>query len=457
MNKLISTNPSKNYEVIGEVEVSTSQEIKQKVAEAQTAKKAWEELGVSKRIEFLWPIYNEFMKRKDELALLITKETGKTIRESLEKIEKESYFRWFLENGEKCLSNEVIFEDEQTIHKAIYEPTGVTAVIIPWNLPYGMFVWGVIPNLIAGNPVVLKHSEECPLTGKLIEEIMKKGNLPEGVFSEVYGDGKIGEELVNQNIDLIWFTGSSKTGKQLYEIAGKKFIKAILEMGGSNPAIIFDDVDIDPVVNKLYGKRFAQCGQTCDALKRLIVHRSIFTKVVESFKKVVESKVVGDPEDEKTDFGSLVAKRQLELLESQVNEAVEKGAKVITGGKSPENLEGAYYLPTILTDVKRDMRAWTEETFGPVLVIIPFDTEEEAIEMANDTNYGLGSIVFTNDEEKAWRVSSKIKSGTVEINLANHWLACNPFGGYKESGMGREHGELGFRELCQIKIISSSK
>ena len=286
---------------------------------------------------------------------------------------------------------------------------------------------------------------------------MKKGNLPKGVFSEAYGDGKVGEELVNQNIDLIWFTGSSKTGKHLYEIAGKKFIKAILEMGGSNPAIIFDDVDIDPVVNKLYGKRFAQCGQTCDALKRLIVHRSIFTKVVESFKKVVESKVVGDPEDEKTDFGTLVAKRQLQLLESQVDEAIEKGAKVITGGKRPGNLEGTYYMPTILTDVKRDMRVWTEETFGPVLVIAPFDTEEEAVEMANDTNYGLGAIVFTNDKEKAWRVASKIKSGTVEINLANHWLACNPFGGYKESGMGKEHGELGFRELCQVKLISSSK
>jgi len=457
MSKLISTNPAKNYEVIGSVNVSTLSEIKQKVAASQKAKILWKEFGAAKRIELLWPIYYEFMKRKEELALLITREMGKTIRESLDKIENESYFKWFLENGEKYLSDEIIFEDEKAVHKVVYEPIGVTVVIIPWNLPYGMFVWGVIPNLIAGNPVILKHSEECPLTGKLIEEIMKKGNLPKGVFSEVYGDGKVGEALVNQDIDLVWFTGSSKVGKHLYEIAGKKFIKVILEMGGSNPAIVFGDVDIDPVIDKLYGKRFLQCGQTCDALKRLIVYQSIFPKVVESFKKVVESKVVGDPEDKKTDIGSLVAKRQLKLLESQVNDAIRQGAKIVTGGKQPENLKGAYYLPTILTNIKRTMRVWKEETFGPVLVVVPFKTEEEAIRLANDTIYGLGAQIYTEDKNRAVRLASKIDAGTVEINKASHWLPCNPFGGYKDSGMGREHGKYGFHELTQIKVISMEK
>lgn len=456
MKKLISTNPAKNYKVIGYVNVSSLSEIRQKAAEAQKAKIFWKELGVSKRSKFLWPIYREFMKRKKELALLITKETGKPFKQCLDDIESDIYFKWFLENGERCLSDKISFEDEKLVHKIVYEPMGAAAVIVPWNFPYDMFIWGVIPNLIAGNTVVLKHSEECPLTGKFIEHIMKS-NLPKGVFSEVYGNGKIGETLVNQDINLIWFTGSTKVGKHLYEIAAKKFIKPVLEMGGSNPAIIFNDVNLNQIIDKIYRKRFSNCGQTCDALKRLIVHQSIFADVVKKLKDIVESKIVGNPEARKTDIGSLAAKRQLKLLESQVKDALKKGAKIITGGKRPENLKGAYYLPTILTNIKRNMRVWREETFGPVLVIVPFKTEKEAINLANDTIYGLGAQIYTSDKKRALGIAQKIEAGTVEINKADHWLPCNPFGGYKKSGMGRQHGEYGFQELVQIKVVAMEK
>lgn len=456
--KLISTNPAKNYETIGSVEVSTLKEIKQKVANAQAAKTGWKELGVAKRISLLWPVYEAFLKRRKEIRKIITLEIGKTYQDVESEIDRYTEnFKWFLENGEKSLSEEITYEDNKSVHKIIYEPLGVAAVITPWNQPYGMFIWGVIPNLIAGNPVVFKHSEECPLTGKLIGEIMESCHLPEGVFSEIYGDGKVGQELINQEINFIWFTGSSQAGKMIYQEAAKKFIKVVLEMGGSNPGIIFQDANIDKFIDKIYTKRFRNCGQTCDALKRLIVHESIFDKVVGKIKNEVERKVVGNPQDLKTEIGSLVAKRQLELLETQVKDAVEKGAKIITGGHKPERLKGAYYLPTILTKIKPNMRVWSEETFGQVLVIVPFKTEEEAIKLANDSKYGLGSLIFTNDEEKALRVASKIDSGTVEINNANHWLTCNPFGGYKESGMGREHGIHGFRELTQIKVVSMEK
>jgi len=456
MKKLISTNPAKNYEVIGYVNVSSLREIRQKVAEAQKAKTFWKELGVSKRSKFLWPIYREFRKRKKELALLITKEIGKPIKQSLDDIESDTYFKWFLENGERCLSDKITFEDEKSVHKIVYEPRGVAAVIAPWNFPYDMFVWGVIPNLIAGNTVVFKHSELCPLTGKFIEDIMNS-HLPKGVFSEVYGNGKIGETLVSQNINLIWFTGSTEVGKHLYQIAAKKFIKAVLEMGGSNPAIIFNDVNLGQIIDKNDRKRFSKCGQTCDALKRLIVHQSMFAEVVKKLKDIVESKVVGNPEDINTDIGSLAAKKQLKLLESQVKDAVKKGAKIITGGKRPENLKGAYYLPTILTNIKRNMRVWREETFGPVLVVVPFKTEKEAIILANDTIYGLGAQIYTRDKKRALRIAQKIEAGTVEINKGDRWLPCNPFGGYKESGMGREHGEYGFEELVQIKVVAMEK
>ena len=458
MTKIISTNPGKNYEKIGEVNASSDVEIKEKVQSAHNAKLAWKELGVKKRIELLRPVYDDFKAKKDELVLLTTKETGRAITESesvisghLEKI------RWFLENVESALSDEITHEDEESIHKIVYESLGVAAVITPWNHPFGMFVWGAIPNLLAGNTVVFKISEECPLTGKLIGEVMLNHKLPDGVFSEVYGAGEVGWNLANENIDLIWFTGSTKVGQKLYKLAGEKFIKAILELGGSNPGILFEDADIEEFVGKIYAKRFKTCGQTCDALKRLIVHKSIFDKVVQRLKQEIETKKVGDPENPETIIGSLVAKRQLTLLESQVKDALDNGAKVITGGHSPDNVQGAYYLPTLLTNINKKMRVWNEEVFGPVLSVVSFEIEEEAVNFANDTIYGLGSIVFTKDKNRARRVASKIDAGTVEINHAIHWLSCNPFGGYKKSGMGREHGVIGFRELTQIKVISESK
>ncbi len=318
-------------------------------------------------------------------------------------------------------------------------------------------MWGTIPNLIAGNTVVFKISEECPLTGKLIEEIMNSKNLPEGVFSEVYGDGKVGQKLAESDVNLIWFTGSTKVGKSFYQIAAKKFIKVILEMGGSSPAILFEDVDIPEAVQSVYSERYTNCGQVCDSTKRLIIHESIFDGVVEKLKEEIEKKIVGDPLDEKTQIGSLVAKRQLDLLKAQVKDALDKGANLITGGSEPDNLDGAFYKPTILTNINFNMRVWKEEVFGPVLPIVTFKTEEEAIKLANDTIYGLGSRVYSKDTERARRVASKIDAGTVEINYASRWLCCNPFGGYKQSGMGREHGTIGFRELCQIKVISENK
>src|SRR3989344_7054174 len=208
MKKLISTNPAKNYQVLGSVNISSPQEIKHKVESANKAKTLWKELGVSKRIKILRPLYNEFVKRKKDIALLTTREMGNPINDVLADLEwDQSYFNWFLDNGEKYLADEITYKDRKQTHKIIYDPIGVAAVIVPWNFPWANFLWGVIPNLIAGNTVVFKHSEECPLSGKLFEDMVKKINLPKSVFSEVYGAGEVGELLVNQEIDLIWFTG----------------------------------------------------------------------------------------------------------------------------------------------------------------------------------------------------------------------------------------------------------
>ncbi|HUD19222.1 MAG TPA: aldehyde dehydrogenase family protein [Patescibacteria group bacterium] len=458
MTKIISTNPGKNYEKIGEVSVSSDSEIRTKVENANAAKESWRMLGVKKRIEYVRRINDLCKKHASEIASIITREVGTPITACLDEVLwNKGYFEWFLGNVENAISPTVVGQDDTSLHTVYYEPIGTAAVITPWNLPFDMFVWGVIPNLLVGNTVLYKAAEECVLTGKLLEEICRDAKLPEGVLSFVHGGAKVGAALTDGDIDLIWFTGSTQVGQLLYQKASKKFIKAILEMGGSNPVLIFDDADVEGAVAGVMSKRFMFCGQTCDADKRLIVHEKIFDDVVTKLKNKIETIVVGDPEDPKTTLGPLVSKKQLDLLEGQVKDAIEKGANVVIGGKKPVGLKGAYYAPTLLTHINRSMRVWKEEVFGPVLSVVPFTTEEDAIAKANDTIYGLGSQVFTKDRGRIDRISKAIQAGNVDVNGVGHFRPFNPFGGYKKSGIGREHGIDGFRELCQIKIVSKPK
>lgn len=455
MTKLISTNPAKNYKVIGQVDISSEKEIKQKVQKANSAKREWRNLGVKGRVKLLKRVVDKFKENKDKLALLITREIGMPISQSNNDVsEAIRYFSWYLDNASKYLSSEIIYKDSNIAHKVFHEPMGTAAVIIPWNYPASNFVWGCGQNLIAGNTVILKHSEECPLFGKYLEELIENCRLPDGVFSEIYGDGKIGDYLIHQDIDLISFTGSTKVGKYLQEVAGEKFIKAVLEMGGSAPGIVFEDANIGKVLETIYFNRFSNCGQSCDALKRLIVHESKFDQVIQKLKDLLSGKKIGDPEKKSTYIGPLVAKRQLELLEGQVKDAMDKGAKLVIGGKRPKGFNGTYYEPTILININKKMKVWQEEVFGPVLPIVSFKTEKQAIALANDTKYGLGAYIFTENKEKALRVASQVDAGTIGINNASYLQPCSPFGGYKDSGIGREHGKFGFAELTQIKVVA---
>ena len=254
---------------------------------------------------------------------------------------------------------------------------------------------------------------------------------------------------------MLCFTGSTKVGKHLYTVAAEKFISVVLEMGGSAPGVIFADADIASVVDSIYANRFMGGGQMCDGLKRLIVHKSRFYEVVKLLKAKILSKKIGDASNPSTEVGPLVAERQVKALEIQ--DAKSKGATIITGGKRPNGLAGAFYEPTLITNIKKDMKVWTEETFGPVLPVISFETESEAIELANDTTYGLGAYVITSDNKTFDRVASKILSGMVSHNNLSYIKPFNPFGGYKQSGIGREHGKYGFEDVTQVKVIASEK
>jgi len=457
MAKLQSTNPSSDYSVIDEVETSTPEDVKAKVVKAHSAKKAWRELGVRGRIELLRKVSAKFTENKERFAKLEAEEMGMPIKEALEDFDfGVDYLNSYLDTGEEHLKSVVTLENDSERHEVFKEPYGVAACIVPWNFPFANWVWQCGQNLVVGNTIVFKHSEETQLCGKLIEEIVNS-ILPEGVFNEVYGNGSVGEQLVNQDVNLVCFTGSSATGIKIKQVTASRLLPVCLELGGSAPGIIFEDTDIDEVAGTIFTARFMACGQMCDALKRLIVHESRVDEVIAKLTSLIKEKKIGDASDDQTDFGPLVAGRQLKLLEEQVADAVSKNVKVIIGGKKPENLEGAYYEPTLLINVTTDMRVWQEEVFGPVLPIVTFSSEQEAVEKANDTKYGLGAYIFTADNERFMRVAHQLESGMVSQNTSSYINTCNPFTGYKMSGGGREHAQFGFDEVTQIKVIARQK
>lgn len=456
--KIKSINPS-NYEVIGEVEVSTEQDVKNTVIKARRSFGEWSSLSVIERVKKVRSLIPIFEKYSDEIARLSAEEMGMPLGLAKESTQTESidFLNLYSDIAEEALAPKITYENEQERHTVYREPVGVVAAIVPWNFPLSNFVWGCAQALIAGNTVVMKHSEEVLLFAKLLEKMITESDIPEGVFNLVYGDGTVGDMLAHSDIDMIAFTGSTKTGKHLAKIAAEKLIPYVGELGGSAPGVIFEDADIDAIIETVYACRFTNCGQMCDAFKRAIVHESKAEEFLSKLKKIIENKKIGDPLSGSTDFGPLVAKRQLDLLKEQVADAVEKGAKIEIGGEQPNGLGGAFYKPTIISNIKREMRVWNEEVFGPVLPVVTFKTEEEAIKLANDTDYGLGAYVFTKDSERFDRVAKSIQSGMVAHNNASYIKACNPFGGYKQSGVGREHGVYGFHDVTQLKVVAKEK
>jgi len=456
--QIVSTNPGKNFKILGKVNISTKKEIKNAVEEAKVAKLIWKKIGLKKRLFYLNKLYELFEKKKEEIAFNITKEIGKPIRQTHSEVRFfQSYSRWMLDNAERILAEKITYEDKQSIHKIVYEPFGIAAAILPWNSPFGMMSWKLFSNLIVGNPVIIKPSEECPLIAKYLDDLIQQIGLPKGVYVQIYGDGSIGSELLKQDINLVCFSGSSFTGRKIMEVTADRFIRHFLEMGGSNPGIVFADANIEKVLDRIFSGRFNNCGQNCDAIKRLFVQKEVFDKVTTALDKLLQTKVISDPLEENTDFGTLVSKKQVQLAQDQLNDALEKGAKIVSQLKVPKNLKGAYFSPTILTNIKKNMRVWSEEVFAPILPIIPFSKTDEVLLLANETKYGLGATIFTEDKKKAKAVANLLECSNVELNNVSQFLPCNPFGGIKNSALGSQHGDHGMQELCNLKALSFEK
>lgn len=458
MAKLASTNPSKEYEVIGEVEITAEQELHSILAEARDAQPKWASLSQTERNAAVESFVKICQAHSDEIATAISTEMGKPITPSKADMQESvDYFHAFMKMAEEALTPEVVFENETEKHTQVREPIGVLACITPWNFPFYNIPLQFGAALLTGNAILYKPSEEIVVFGKLIERLITQSDIPPGVFAVIFGDGGVGEELVQLPLDGILFTGSTKTGQHITELASKRSIPVLTEMGGSSPGIIFEDADVSATIETAYGMRMANTGQFCDGLKRLIVHESKLAEVLEALKRVNATKKVGDALAEDTDFGPLVSKRQLDLLITQVDDALSKGAKVLFGGKEPQGLKGAYYEPTVLTNITFDMRVWKEEVFGPVLPVVTFKTDEEAIQLGNDTVYGLSAFVFTTSKERYWRVAKQLQAGAIGHNNALYFSPASPFGGYKGSGNSRVCGVEGFHEVTKVKLVSEEK
>lgn len=454
---LVSTNPSRGYEVIGQVKASTGEEVAAKVVQARTAQKDWRAFGVEKRIEKLRVLLDLIKANASVFAEKTSIEMGQIINFShVQGAYASSLFEWNLNNAPDILKNEITHECEKEINMVIHEPYGVGVCIMAWNFPLPNFVYSVIQALIAGNTMVVKYSEEIPLFAKYMEEICGKAGL-DGIVNFVFGNGEVGKKLIRQDIDFITFTGSYATGEYIYKTAAEKFIPVVLELGGSSPGVVFSDADLEKVAGNIYDRRFVNCGQFCSNLKRLIVHNSLKEELIEKLVRIAKSKKIGDALFADTDMGPLVAERQVIKLEEQVKDALDKGAKLHHGGKRPDGLRGAYYEPTILSNISKDMRVWREEVFGPALPVIGFDTYEEAIELANDTQYGLTAYVYTRDNDLALKAMGEIKAGVLSANISTSARCQNPFGGHKHSGLGRENGKHGFFDVTQTKLITWEK
>ncbi len=458
MSLIYSTNPSQNYAPLGSVLSTSESGIVLIIENAKKVQKEWANISVQERIVVLRKLYVDFTFQKEDIAQSISLEMGMPIKLARDEVQYGlNYYLWYLDNALDNLSPEVVFENETEIHTVFHEPKGVIAAITPWNYPFMLCIWACVQPLLAGNVVVWKISKEVILTGKLIGSIIENSSLPAWVWAEIYGDGKTWDILTDQDIDGITFTGSTAIGNMLSQKALKKWITAVMELGGSAPGIVCADADIDSVLETIYFMRYSNSGQMCDGLKRLIVHESRYDELMAKLSEKLLSKKMGDPLDETVDIGPLVSDSQLRNIREQYRDAVQKWAIMVAELPISGELSGAYFAPKLMGNISRDMRIWTEEVFGPILPVITFDSINTAIEFANDTIYWLGAYVFTESKDTFAYLARHIQSGMVQMNNVNYCIPSDPFGGYKSSGIGREHGKGGFHELCNTKVISQPK
>ena len=446
----MTLNPA-TEEILNEYDIMTKEKINEAVRRAREAFSDWK-IDIHNRADSLYAFAREFRKNRENLARTSTQEMGKAIKESRSEIDKcASTIEYYADNGKIFTSDEVVNTDARK-SVIIFEPVGVIGSIMPWNFPYWQALRFAAPSLMAGNTIVLKPASATMQCGIEIEKTFINAGIPRGIFQTLIGDSSIAETLIDSDINAVTFTGSVQVGGKVAQRATSQLKKTVLELGGSDPFIVCEDADIEKASTGAVKGRFINCGQSCIASKRFIVTKKIASEFIEEFVTKTEKLMVGDPLSDDTDIGPLVNANSLSNIESLVAKSVRQGAEVVTGGERTNN-RGFFYRPTIMKNVSPKMDIATEEVFGPLAPVITVENEKDAMKIANDSKYGLGASIWTQDLEKAEMLSRTIESGIVTVNNVVVSDPRVPFGGIKNSGFGTELSRYGMLEFVNVKSI----
>lgn len=417
---------------------------------------AWRSMTATERGELLFSLADEIEAHTDELARLETFANGKLLRAMRGQVESlPKWYRYYGGMADKVTGDTVPVDDERMFCFTRPEPYGVVGAITPWNSPLMLATYKIAPAIAAGNTVVLKPSEVTPVSSVRLAELALDAGFPPGALNVVTGYGEAGAALTNhEDVSKVAFTGGIETGRKVGEAAGRNINPVTLELGGKSPNIVFADADIDNAVTGAIKGVFAASGQTCVAGSRLLLQESIYEEFVERLVQRTESLTLGNPLEDGTDLAPIAFEGQYEKIQKYVEIAKNEGATVVTGGEPRDDLPGGlFYPPTILTDVTNDMRIAQEEVFGPVMAVLTFEDEGEAVSIANDTDYGLAAGIWTDDLQRATTLMDEIRAGVVWVNTYRKSAHTTPFGGFKQSGVGIEKGIDAMREYYQTKSV----